>query len=119
LYASVSPTDTKFSFHLRGEWADVTDGIATGGKFNTGPLSVGGIPSEVLALTGTIQYDLWANVLTRLELRWDHALSGSPFGGTVAGDKFVSGTGTAIVGNSKGADQKNAFLVAANIIYKF
>jgi hypothetical protein len=107
LYSSVQATE-KLSFHVRGEWADLTDGWATGGKFNTGLGSVGGIPSEVLALTGTIQYDLWANVLSRLEIRWDTAIDGhSPFGGTVAGK--VPG----------GADKKNEVLVAANIIYKF
>ena len=95
VYASVQPTDSKFSFHFRGEWADVTDVAATAG---------GGIPSEVLALTGTIQYDLWANVLSRLELRWDHSLSGNDmFGGSVAGSP----------------DAENAWLLAGNIIYKF
>jgi hypothetical protein len=27
--------------------------------------------AEVLSLTGTVQYDLWANVISRLEVRWD------------------------------------------------
>jgi hypothetical protein len=108
LYASFQATE-KLSLHARGEWADLTDGWATGGKFNTGPGSVGGLPSEVLALTGTIQYDLWANVLSRLEVRWDTAIAGSkPFGGT------ASGTGI-----PHGADQKNSVLIAANVIYKF
>jgi len=108
LYASLQATE-KLSFHVRGEWADLTDGYATGGKFNTGVGSVGGIPSEVLALTGTIQYDLWANVLSRLEIRWDDAISGPrPFGGSTAG---TGGPGT--------ANEKNAVLIAANIIYKF
>lgn len=108
LYASVQATE-KLSLHLRGEWADLTDGWATGGKFNTGVGSVGGLPSEVIALTGTIQYDLWANVLSRLEVRWDHAISGSgPFGGSVGG-----------TGIPHGADEKNSVLLAANLIYKF
>jgi hypothetical protein len=51
-----------------------------------------------------VQYDLWANVISRLELRWDHAADGStPFGGT------VSGTGA----------KKNEVTLAANMIYKF
>jgi hypothetical protein len=113
LYASVTPPDSKFSFHVRGEWFDITDGYATGGKFNgTGPLAlgnVGGIPSEVIAITGTLQYDLWANVLSRLELRWDHATTGSrPFGGTVGGSGIPGGAG-----------KKNEVLIAANVIYKF
>jgi hypothetical protein len=98
LYSSLQATE-KLSFHLRGEWADFTDSTAGAG-----------VPSEVLALTGTVQYDLWANVLTRLEIRWDHAISGPrPFGGTAAGQSPTP----------NGASQKNAVLVALNLIYKF
>ena len=46
-----------------------------------------GLPQEakVLALTGTVQYDLWANVISRLEVRWDTSADGSPhFGGDTA-----------------------------------
>jgi hypothetical protein len=47
-----------------------------------------------------VQYDLWKNVLTRAEFRWDHALNGSdPWGPAPSLD--------------------NAFLLALNIIYKF
>jgi hypothetical protein len=118
LYASVQATE-KLSFHARGEWVDISDAVATGGRFNTGAGSIGGLPPEAIALTGTVQYDLWANVLTRLEIRWEHALSGSPFGGTVAGDKYPGNGEGGDPGNSKGADQKNSVLIAANIIYKF
>jgi len=107
LYASVQATE-KMSFHARAEYAQISEGYSTGGQFNTGIGSIGGIPHEVLSLTGTIQYDLWANVLSRLEVRWDDALSGRPFGGTVPGTGFAGG-----------AHEKNAVLVAANIIYKF
>jgi hypothetical protein len=59
---------------------------------------------EVFALTGTVQYQLWDNVISRLELRWDHACDGgTPFGGTITG---------------VGA-KKNEVLLAANVIYKF
>ena len=116
LYASVQATE-KLSFHFRGEWADITDGVATGGRFNSGTGSVGGIPSEVIALTGTIQYDLWANVLSRLEVRWDHSIGeGAPFGGTSPG---AASPATEGAGNPHGAHLKNAVLIAANIIYKF
>lgn len=57
-----------------------------------------GMASRAFALTETVQYNLWKNVVTRLEFRWDHALdASSPF--------------------STGLD--NVFLVAANIVYKF
>ena len=42
----------------------------------------GAYKAEVLALTGTIQYDLWKNVISRVEVRWDHSLlDNALFGG--------------------------------------
>ncbi len=53
-----------------------------------------------MEVTASVQYDLWKNVLTRAEFRWDHALNGSdPWGAAPSLD--------------------NAYLVALNIIYKF
>jgi hypothetical protein len=71
----------------------------------------GGTPvnplNKVVALTGTLQYDLWANVITRLEVRWDHAANGADaFGGDGA------------LGTAK-PDKLNEVLIAANVIYKF
>lgn len=108
LYASSQLTE-KLSLHLRGEWVDFDDAIATGGSLNTGVGSIGGIPDEAFTVTATLQYDLWANVLSRLEVRWDHALEGEgPFGGSTNG-----------AGIPGGADEEDAIIVAANIIYKF
>jgi hypothetical protein len=60
--------------------------------------------AKLMALTGTVQYDLWANVISRLEVRWDTSADGSPhFGGTVTGVPT----------------KNNELMVAANIIYKF
>jgi hypothetical protein len=60
--------------------------------------------AKIFAVTGTFQYDLWANVISRLELRWDTSADGSPmFGGTVPGVPTA----------------RNAVTVAANVIYKF
>jgi len=85
-YLSFEATE-KMSLHARAEYADVDDLIG----------------SDIFALTGTLEYDLWRNVLSRLELRWDHAASGGDlFGGSV-GDP----------------SRKNEYLVAANLIYKF
>jgi len=59
---------------------------------------------------GTVQYDLWKNVMTRLEVRWDHSLTGSGiWGGTTPNgfDETPSGT------------QDNAVAIIANVIYKF
>jgi hypothetical protein len=67
-------------------------------------LAIPGMPSEAFALTETLQYDLWKNVISRLEFRWDHSLNGNEaYGGETAGAPSA----------------ENAFLVAANIIYKF
>jgi len=104
LYLSFQATE-KLSFHARGEYAD-TDipGIFT-------PLSDDLNGGKVFALTGTVQYDLWKNVLSRLEVRWDHAADGSdPYGGS---DPFDPDLGTG------GGGKKNSFIVAANLIYKF
>src|SRR6202007_822682 len=66
-YSSYQATE-KLSFHGRAAYPKnrgeqkVFQGIDTSG--NPFPTS----PDEVLALTGTVQYDLWKNVLSRLEL---------------------------------------------------
>jgi hypothetical protein len=86
-YVSFQATE-KLSLHARAEYADIDD------VFNN---------TDIFALTGTVQYDLWRNVLSRLELRWDHAASGGDaFGGTPANPS-----------------RKNEYLLAANLIYKF
>jgi hypothetical protein len=71
---------------------------------------------KVLAVTGTVQYDLWANVISRLEIRWDHACNGADaFGGVGA-----SGESTSDVATGEGLPtKKNEITVAANVIYKF
>ena len=88
MYLSYQATE-KLSFHGRGEyvWTDLP---------HLG--SSQGYASEMVAVTGTIQYDLWANVLSRLEVRWDHAMDGQ---------------------YAFNAADRNALMVAANIIYKF
>jgi hypothetical protein len=112
LYASYQATE-KLSFHTRGEyvWQD------KGG----GPLST---PSQVFGLTGTIQYDLWKNVLSRLEIRWDHSADGSkayggpllPASGSVGGVGIPTGINAGVAGSPS---KRNNVLIAANLIYKF
>jgi hypothetical protein len=97
-YLLVQATD-KLSFNTRVEYFSqsqylaATDGIS-------------GMAEEAFALTETVQYDLWKNVISRLEFRWDHSLDG------------VAAYGGSSVANP-GPSLKNAFLVAANIVYKF
>ncbi|MBI1839661.1 MAG: outer membrane beta-barrel protein [Verrucomicrobia bacterium] len=91
-YVSVKATD-KLTFLARGEHYKDSQGLGAG------------LPSRVVAGTATIQYDLWANVLSRLEFRWDHQ---------------ADGTGRYYGSNAAGApDRRNALMLAANIIYKF
>jgi hypothetical protein len=89
IYASYQLTE-KMTLYARGEYASSDTPSLFGAE-------------EVVAVTTTLQYDLWKNVLSRLEFRWDHATDGTePYGGeTTAGGK------------------DNSFILAANIIYKF
>jgi hypothetical protein len=97
-YVSFQATE-KLSLHGRGEyvWTDAN-------LFGTVPIggNTGG-NNEIFGLTGTVQYDLWKNVISRLEIRWDH----------LAGDGDMVGYGS-------GTDNKrNGVLIAANVIYQF
>src|ERR1035441_339669 len=101
-YLSYQATE-KLSFHARGEYFK-----------DKGEVLFQSARAEVLALTGTIQYDLWKNVISRLEVRWDHSLTDTAlFGG--------SATAPGLLGLPVGSvpNQDNAVLIAANIIYKF
>jgi hypothetical protein len=97
LYANYQLT-RKLSLNGRGEYAAAdANGYLT-------PARVGAHGAKVIELTGTVQYDLWKNVLSRLEFRWDHAADGqNSFGGATPGNPSSA----------------NAFLVAANLVYKF
>lgn len=121
-YASLRLSE-KASVHVRGEYArgaglgalaDAFNG--TGGvDFSGGTGAVIGSPlRKVIAVTGTLQYDLWQNVISRLEVRWDHQADGGPnaLGGANAFDPVTLGTDAT---NTK----KNEVMVAANLIFKF
>lgn len=86
LYASYQLTE-KLSVYARGEYA-------------TASTSAPFLAEKVVETTATVQYDLWKNVLSRLEFRWDHAADGSePYG--------------------DGLNKKNSYILLANIAYKF
>lgn len=90
LYASFQATE-KLSFHARGEYATADLGMND--------------DIELWSLTGTVQYDLWQNVISRVEVRWDR------------GDGFNDGE--YFSGKNGNWEKKNSVLVAANVIYKF
>ncbi len=86
--------------------SSISDGDPLDPTFVTSDLA----PDQVLGLTGTVQYDLWKNVLSRLEVRWDHSLSGNGVWGGTASPSFD---------NPNPGNQKNAVMVLANIVYRF
>ena len=86
LYASFQATE-KLSLHGRAEYQRQQDG------------GVAGQPADRTEATLTAQYDLWKNVISRAELRWDHAENNT----------F----------DVNGGNAKNTYLAALNLIYKF
>jgi len=96
----------KASLNGRAEYAN---GSALGYAEGV-PAPFVGADAKVLALTATFEYDLWANVISRLEVRWDHN----------AGDVNPGSSGNVFGGEAVGAPTKNnEVMVAANVIYKF
>jgi hypothetical protein len=89
-YASYQITE-KMSIYGRGEyaWSSVPSEFLT---------------KKVVEGTLTLQYDLWKNVLSRLEFRWDHSADDTkPFGGE------ISGVGT----------RADSYILLADLAYKF
>jgi len=67
----VSYGHEKWKINLRGDYTQASDGT----------YYVAGDRNELGSVTGTLEYNLWENVLTRLEARYDRALGGDkPFG---------------------------------------
>ena len=114
LYTSLQATE-KLSLHLRGEYAEtdteLLGTLPTHGLEDDGSGIADG-NSKILALTTTLRYDLWNNVLSRLEIRWDHQ----------CGDAAMVGwgsTSTGLLGGLSADLKRNNVLIAVNIIYKF
>jgi hypothetical protein len=97
VYTSYQATE-KLSLHLRGELVTSVNQVRTA----INPGTVAADNAQIWAVTGTVQYDLWQNVISRLEVRFDH------------GDEteFFTGSNGTI-------NLKNSVLIAANLIYKF
>jgi len=110
VYLSYQATE-KLSVHGRAEYLWHTKPQTEGGVVLISPILT---PNQVLSYTATVQYDLWKNVLSRLEVRWDHQASGGPkFYGANGAAADINGTpGTA-------GTLVNSWVLAANIVYKF
>ena len=91
VYGTYQATD-KLSFSGRAEYAN--NYLFKGG--------------DVFGATATIQYDLWANVISRLEFRWDHSFEPGWFGGNEV-----------LLGPDNATFKHDAFMLAAQFIYKF
>jgi len=97
LYGTYKATD-KLSFNARGEYVEAdSNGNYAGVKGSVG----------LVELTGTVEYDLWANVISRVEVRWDQNTSGDKTAGTTVYLPLGSTTERESVG------------LYANVVYKF
>jgi hypothetical protein len=67
--------------------------------------------NALLAETVTLDYALWANVVTRLEFRWDHYIAGAPV--------HAQPWGGYPYGSGPNDGDQNALSVALNVIYRF
>jgi len=72
-YFDYAPTDASYSVHLRGELAKSGDGNFGGMTDATGN-------EKLYAITGTVNFDIFENVLTRVEVRYDHDAEGDSWG---------------------------------------
>jgi len=111
LYSTFQISD-KLSLNLRAEYLAGGYGAGTPGTPVNGGAYLtltppGTTDQQAQELTATVQYNLWANVLTRLEFRWDHVDNGLGY------INNYSNLGSAAT------PQKNAFLLAAQAIYTF
>jgi len=89
----------KMTFNARVDYVEGDDGLF-------GIVSDAASDIELLSVTGTIDYSLWENVISRLEVRWDHSLNSDQFGGP-------SGTSAGF------ADDNDVVTVGVNAIYQF
>jgi hypothetical protein len=99
-YSTIQATD-KLSFNLRAEYLSTADISGVDATAIFGSAVYGKNTAE--ELTATVQYNLWANVISRAEIRWDHTEHFNGFGANPAGAAF----------------RNNDFLLALNLIYQF
>jgi hypothetical protein len=98
VYTTWQATD-KLSLNGRAEYVDANS--PGNGLYYANSAGVSDNAAEEATLTA--QYNLWANVLSRVEVRWDHVEHGSSFG----------------TGAFGAPDRSNDFMVALNLIYQF
>jgi hypothetical protein len=87
----------KLGFNLRGEYIDGKN-LYYPGSYNENTALSPDWNGKGTEVTATIEYDLWQNVLTRAEFRWDHLKSEQAFNYNSTADEY---------------------LLALNVVYKF
>jgi hypothetical protein len=97
VYATFKVTD-KLSLNARGEY--VYGEVDHDHNYDAGYVE----SNDGVELTGTVEYDLWANVISRLEVRWDHLSHNS---------------GSVVSENNGGPSRGTSVGFYANVIYKF
>jgi len=114
-YVSWQMTE-KLSLHGRAEYASTDTGVF-------GPIGVkaNGDPeiNKIVALTATLQYDLWKNVISRLEVRYDHLAGTDPVGYGGENGNYTVYNDTTNVTQGQGQGSRNQLMFAFNVIYKF
>ena len=108
-YATYQATD-KLSLNIRGEYVNDDSNFGDIVQLYATPFTTAGGPRRGNAaeeVTATVQYNLWANVMTRGEFRWDHVEHGNLFGDN-----------SSLTATTQGF-RSDDFLLALNIIYQF
>jgi hypothetical protein len=96
-YVSYAATE-KITVNYRADYANASDGT-----FYTRPAGDDEFHNKILSNTLTVDYKLWENVISRGEIRWDHALDGNKIYG----------------GNATADQDRNSVIVALNVVYQF
>src|SRR6185503_16286242 len=95
----------KWSFNTRVEYASATPAnsiFGSHGSFGSAKPLNGPNNEEFLGVTATVGYEIWKNVLSRVEFRWDRDVSGGePVFGSAANPR------------------RNSFTLALNVVYEF
>jgi hypothetical protein len=100
---STFQVNDKLSLNLRAEYLNAGGNTLLGNSLNGGAFTdPTGSKQQAQEITATVQYSLWANVLTRVEFRWDHVNHGNG---------YASAGGL--------TPEQDAYLLAAQAIYSF
>ena len=110
-YYNGAPLNAAGAYSQNGSTPNSGAGTTTVTGYGT---SLGGY-QEAQEFTATVQYALWANVLTRLEFRWDHVNHGNGF----SNNQSNTTTDEDDITSTPGGLRQDAFMLAAQAVYQF